>query len=61
MNHCRDEQNKPVCLKCAGKRRDLANAVNAGGRSIKCSLCGGEIPSIGSTQKAQPRILWRRT
>jgi predicted amidophosphoribosyltransferase len=49
MNHCRDENNKPICLECASKWRDLTNAVNASDRAIKCSLCGKEIPSVRSS------------
>jgi len=61
MNHCRDEQNNPICLDCANKgvkRGELANAVNASDHSIQCAHCGKEIPSIGGTQKKERRF-WR--
>lgn len=49
MKHCRDAQNRPICLDCANrgvKRGELTNAVNASEHAIKCSACGKEIPGI---------------
>lgn len=49
MNHCRDDNNEPICLECVGQGQDLgelSNAVNASMHAIKCAVCGGEIPTI---------------
>jgi hypothetical protein len=49
MNHCRDEQNNPICLDCVAQDKgtgDLANAVNASDHAVKCASCGKDIPTI---------------
>jgi hypothetical protein len=59
MNHCRDRYNDPVCLDCAGDRKDLANAVNASDHSLTCVLCGGKIPSITQEEKTEQVDFWK--
>ena len=60
MNHCRDGQDKPICKKCAGRRKDLYSAVNASGHSIKCSICGREIHSVGDPRARPQPGIWER-